>query len=316
MPPNAVCRCALLAAIAFALATAAEVPVLTVCEILRNPGAYHGKSVIVVGKHEGWSEGSVIRGSCAEGGDASGARAPIGIRLDADPVHDGANRDGAPDYRTYRSSILEKLPPGISAELEFLEINWYTGAAAAVFGRFEINRPPQGMAPLISPKGFGHLNGYPARLVSPPHSFWNLVPRNELPALRAAERERTERAMQAMWHALQISLTRETGPEWFKTNLDGRLLPTLKGTVLESQTDGYEDRLLIVMAGSKTPEAELRVGRSSSDPIPVGSIIEFEGIARKCAYHPFLLTMEVSGTGLRVITPGPNVRQPSEPPRD
>lgn len=289
------------------LTGAQTLPVLNVCEILSNPNEYHGKRVIVVGVYQGWTEGSILSGNCTMAQAAGNGAASNTIWLDSARVADAA-AVSTPDLRTHLSSILAKRPPGTASHLEPVLDGRYSDLPAAVHGRFETNRPAPGTGPVASPKGFGHLNAYPARLVCPPQAFWSLVPPDRLPALKALDQERAERLKLAIWHAIRISLRQENRQSWFLENLKGRLLSELKGTILKADPIEDPDRLLVAVEDPSSPEIELKLDGELKSRVVPGSIVDFEGVALDCAFEPFLLTVQVSRDNLRISPPGPQPR--------
>lgn len=298
------------------LTDAQTLPVLSVCEILGNPTEYHGKRVIVVGEYQGWSEGSILSGKCTTAQDTGKGAASQAIWLDSEPLIADAAAASTPDLRAHLSSILAKRPPGTASHLELVLDGRYSDLPAAVYGRFETNRPAPGTGPGISPKGFGHLNAYPARLVCPPHAFWSLVQPDRLQALKALDQERAERLRLAIWHAIRISLRQENRQSWFLENLKGRLLSELKGTVLSADPIENPDRLLVAIEDPSSPEIELKLdGKLRSRVVP-GSVVDFEGVAVDCAFEPFLLIVQVSREQLKISPPGPQPRlSPATPPK-
>lgn len=295
---------------------AQPLPVLTVCEILSKPTEYHGKRVIVVGVYQGWSEGSILLGNCTAAQAPGNGAASNTIWLDSESRVADAAAVSTPDVRAHLSLILAKRPPGTASNLELVLDGRYSDLPAAVYGRFETTRPAPGAGPVISPKGFGHLNGYPARLVCPPHAFWSLVPPDRLPALKALDQERAERLKLANWHAIRISLRQENRQSWFLENLKGRLLSDLQGTILKADPIEYPDRLLIAIEDSQSPEIELRLDAKLKNRVVPGSVVGFEGVALDCAFEPFLLTLQGSPSQLRISAPRPQPRlTPATPPK-
>lgn len=309
-------RFILLTSLVASLMGAQPLPVLTVCEILSKPAEYHGKRVIAVGVYQGWFEGSILSGNCTAEQSAGNGAASNTIWLDRESRFADAPALATPDLREYLSSILAKRPSGTASNLELVLDGGYSDLPASVYGRFETNRPPPGTVPFISPKGFGHLNAYPARLVCPPHASWSLVPPDRLPALKALDQERAERLKLATWHAIRISLRQENRQAWFVQYVKGRLLTELKGTILEADPIEHPDRLLIAIEDSRSPEIELRLDGQLKSRVVPGSVVEFEGVALACAFEPFLLKVQASLSQLRISAPRPQPRlTPATPPK-
>jgi hypothetical protein len=147
---------------------ASRVPILTVCEALRDPGQYAGKIVIIVGRSAGSDEASWIDEDC-------------GLKL----VIQG---------RTYRSLIStayaadEFAPP----PKKFNGFKWDKGALqraldrvksttrldykaywCAIYGRLE-TAPTREIRLNDGTVGYGHMGGAPAQLIAATDGFLRL----------------------------------------------------------------------------------------------------------------------------------------------
>jgi len=145
---------------------AADIPVVTVCEVLKDLPSYRDKSIIVVGLIWGTDEGGWLRADCERrlvtdgytwsdsmsltyvvGKTAPPPKLPAQFRWDRKLV--------AVKLRDVRRTTIRR--PGNHER-------W-----AAIFGRLEANVPPQtGRDPKgnLRGYGFGHLGESPAQLIS------------------------------------------------------------------------------------------------------------------------------------------------------
>jgi Carboxypeptidase regulatory-like domain len=156
---------------------ASDIPVLTVCEVLRDSARYDGKTVVVVGRSVRTMEGSWLDEECAP-----------------QLVIDG--RSWRPSVSTAYGVSEFAAPPqeprgfkwdtgAIQAKLEAVQkttsLRVYDDKSAdkwlAVFGRMEAALPRKitlgnGRTGMID--GFGHMAGSPVQLVSPRDGFLQL----------------------------------------------------------------------------------------------------------------------------------------------
>jgi hypothetical protein len=129
------------------------IPVLTVCQALKDPLKHSGSIVIIVGSWVGTGEGSWLSETCdlkvALGGrafapslwtsytpsaDAPPPRLPVGFKWDKPAIRQALAEVKKTTHLQHRAG-------------------WY-----AIFGRFEVD---------TSGYGLGHLNGAPAQLIWP-----------------------------------------------------------------------------------------------------------------------------------------------------
>lgn len=142
-------------------ATDEPVPVLTVCEALKDTARYDGKTVVVVGRLDSTSEGGWLNAECGftvrNGGrdfrPSISVTYVVGQVAPPPPLPLGFKWD--------RGLLREKISEvKRSTKLQYKGERW-----EAVFGRLE-TRLPANMA------GFGHLNGAPAQLIWPARAGW------------------------------------------------------------------------------------------------------------------------------------------------
>jgi len=166
------CLIALQAAAEDHLPQIAGIPVLTVCQSLRDPARYSGQTVIVVGRSTATSEGSWLDEECGLKVNSNGRQYPPVISTAYSPGEFAPPPQKTKGFKWDKQLLnraltevqrTTKLQPGA---------NWY-----AVFGRLEaepsrtIHRG-QGLTATIY--GYGHLNYAPAQLVFPDHAFHRL----------------------------------------------------------------------------------------------------------------------------------------------
>lgn len=141
-------------------AQSAPIPVLTVCDILRDPALYHHKTVIVVGALRDADQGSWLREDCDLTLTAKGRTWPTAISLSWS-AREFAPPPGLPKHFQWAGQLLhQKLAVVRTTTRLAPKEEWL-----AVRGRIEARRP----------SGYGH-NGYaPAQLVAPDDGYLHLA---------------------------------------------------------------------------------------------------------------------------------------------
>jgi hypothetical protein len=138
-----------------------EIPVITVCDVLKNMSVYNGQEIIVVGRLVGTSEGSWLGAECPQKVVQNGTEWDTVITL-ADIMAQSEAPSFFKGFHWNDQLLLKKV-----SELKPMTVLHavpqihYRDEWAAVFGRFETH-PLQSRG-----DGFGHLNGSPARLIWP-----------------------------------------------------------------------------------------------------------------------------------------------------
>lgn len=152
--------------------SAEEPPILTVCEALKDPGRYDGKTVIIVGRAVGTSEGTWLREDC-------------GLTIT------NADHEFEPMISTASLVSREEPPPQLPRHFHWNrplvrqkldEVKRTTHLSdpndtwVAAFGRLETKLPwhlkfgdRDGLV-----FGFGHLGAAPAQLIGPHHGYITL----------------------------------------------------------------------------------------------------------------------------------------------
>ncbi len=157
--------------------TSSKIPVVTVCEALRDRILYNGKSIVVVGRLASTDEGRWLTEDCdhkivTEGYTWGNANSTTHSGPDVRPV------DLPQGFKWDESSLKVKLKQGQSTTTLKVRKEYESRDSwAAMFGRFETRAPLQvarGADGKLRGYGFGHLNSAPAQLVSPDegHCVW------------------------------------------------------------------------------------------------------------------------------------------------
>jgi|SRR5580658_5596270 hypothetical protein len=149
--------------------TANHIPVLTVCDALRNPVRYGGQVVIIVGRSIGTSEGSWLDEDCGLKLNIEG-RAYSATVSTAYVASWFAPPPQKPKAFRWDRSALRRALDRVKRTTR-LESKEHWGAA---YGRLETAPTHEiklGDGRVATIVGYGHMNAAPAQLVSPTDGF-------------------------------------------------------------------------------------------------------------------------------------------------
>jgi hypothetical protein len=290
----------LLVAIPAAALCGQTVQSVDICTLFRDPARWNGvmirvQGAIVSGAGEGgpWLSGEQCSGQI----EVKGEKFPNIIEL-ADPRNNvglhavNFQRDEA--ARDKFILLLEK----IYGKREHLR--------ATVIGLFETRTP---LDDLIHERphyfnGFGDQGGAPAQILvktmidmavehSDQHYVTHWVPL---------------RVQQRLWLDIKRTLTDPGGPEYFESSMRDTLVPdgalglhALSGTLISSEPPEQPSVLILGMLNRVTPEATLKLAGGLNTAIPLGTRIEFEGVAVSFTQDPFMVTFEVPLTKVTIL---------------
>ncbi len=135
-------------------------PVLTVCEALTYPDRYDGKSVVIVGRSSGTSEGSWLVEDCG----LKVMRAEREFPPIVSTAYAESEFEPPPDLPNNFKWNRRLLQAKLDEVKKTTQLRSPTDIWAAVFGRLETKLPHDTFFGEIT-GGFGHLSGAPAQLV-------------------------------------------------------------------------------------------------------------------------------------------------------
>jgi hypothetical protein len=145
------------------------IPVVTVCDVLKDLGRYNGKSVIVVGRRSGTMEGDWLSADCERKLVTDGFTWPDDISL-AYVRNQTEPPPPLPDRFKWDTKLVAAKLKEIQRTTKLRprpeNDRWF-----AIFGRLETRLPLQavrcGSKGELCGYGFGHLNTSPAQLIWP-----------------------------------------------------------------------------------------------------------------------------------------------------
>jgi hypothetical protein len=103
----------------------------------------------------------------------------------------------------------------------------------------------------------------------------------------------------AFWREVKRGLSGPDGREYFDKYVKDAQLATLYGTLVSSSPADHPDTFLVAMADSSDPEVTLNLQGHLEKPLPVGTLVEFEGVAVAFITAPFMLTFDVENEHFR-----------------
>jgi hypothetical protein len=111
-----------------------------------------------------------------------------------------------------------------------------------------------------------------------------------------------EGPQRAMWVPIKKQLLAPGGDEYFDSNLKGTALPELNGTLISGLFNDGVSKIVLGLTDPKIPDVTLilhnGVTRVKGEPKP-GTKIEFYGVGIDFTKDPFMLTFDVSITGIK-----------------
>jgi hypothetical protein len=285
----------------------ADVPVLSVCEVLDNRLAYNGKTVIVVGRIVRTMEGEWLDQECGQKLVIDGYGWPYSISLSyyfgRPPKPPPAKPTG---FQWNSSLILAKLE-----EVQKTTKLWPNPRPerseewAAVFGRFDtLEKFPPSYPDKKRPHGFGNQGSGPSQLVWPHNGIYY-----QPEALEAPQRDNES----VVWRIVKRELRKPSGPDYFSRSMIGTKIPALIGTVIDSSPPGHPETLIVSLSADNIPEATLKLDHKLKHDAPSGQIVMFEGVATSFTQSPFMLVFEVKSKRLFFVRSKPPKRKRAQP---
>jgi hypothetical protein len=152
-------------------APASKIPILTVCEALRDPGRYAGQTVILVGRSVGTEEGGWLDENCGLNVVIEGRTYPALIST-AYVASDFGPPPMKPSRFKWDRHALQRALAQVKATTR-LE---YKAQFYAAYGRLEASptREITRNGRVGTTVGYGHLGGAPAQLIAPADGWLRL----------------------------------------------------------------------------------------------------------------------------------------------
>ena len=164
-----------------AVSRAEDVPVYTVCEVMKDLPALNDKAIVVVGRLSATGEGTWLDQTCPDKLVTNGYTWSTSISLSYVAEHTVPPPRFPKGFHWNKVLVSTKLAAlSKTTSLRVYPKYHYSDKWMAVFGRLETKFP---LDPAQYPcclsggghlAGFGHLNGSPAQLVWPPNGFHKL----------------------------------------------------------------------------------------------------------------------------------------------
>ncbi len=106
--------------------------------------------------------------------------------------------------------------------------------------------------------------------------------------------------MLALWMTVKGELTGANGPAYFESSVKGALLPggaggvtKFKGKLISMTPPKAPKQLVLGITDASTPEVTLNLDEALAGTAPVGTELEFEGVASSFTAEPFKVIFDV-----------------------
>lgn len=102
----------------------------------------------------------------------------------------------------------------------------------------------------------------------------------------------------ARWLSMRRQLEAPEGEKYFASDLEGKPLSKLRGTVLRATPPRSPREIILAMSDSATPDVTLKLSVAMPRPVPAGAKISFEGTGESFTKTPFGLTVNADAAEL------------------
>jgi hypothetical protein len=109
----------------------------------------------------------------------------------------------------------------------------------------------------------------------------------------------------AAWLALHRQLTDANGDKYFTSDVDGKPLPKLKGTVVKASPPRAPKEFTLSMNEGEEADVTLKLTLPLSKPTPVGSLLSFQGTGTSFTKEPFglVITADTATPEAKLLKP-------------
>ncbi len=211
-------------------------------------------------------------------------------------------QNGAVSYSLGTVILLQKNPETQSAALYHIaRAASYTGPGAMPeAGRKEVEKYLTSTYTKFhgSAEGLAELRKMASTQAMPPADF-KIASGAEITAKKEEEFKKSN-PMLALWMTVKGELTGANGQAYFDSSVKGALLPggangvtKFKGTLISMTPPKAPKQLVLGITDASTPEVTLNLDEPLAGPAPVGTELEFEGVASSFTAEPFRVTFDV-----------------------
>jgi tetratricopeptide (TPR) repeat protein len=204
--------------------------------------------------------------------------------------------NGAVSYSLGTVILLQKNPDTQSAALYHIaRAASYTGPGALPdAGRKEVEKYLTSTYTKFhgSAEGLDELRKTASTQVLPPQGF-KIHSGAEIQAGKDEEFKKTN-PMLALWMTVKSELTADNGPAYFESSVKGALLPggaggvtKFKGKLVSMTPPKAPKQLVLGITDASTAEVTLNLDEPLAGVAPVGTELEFEGVASSFTAEPF-----------------------------
>jgi tetratricopeptide (TPR) repeat protein len=153
-------------------------------------------------------------------------------------------------------------------------------------------------------KGLNELKNLAKSQPFPPEGF-KVRTANEIAAEKEEEFRKTNPQL-ALWTTLKKELTGPNGTQYFENSMKGADVPggaggvsVFKGTLISAKPALRPKELIVGIADANTPEVTIKLDTPLPGKPPIGTELEFGGIAESFIPDPFMVTFRVERSSIK-----------------
>ena len=115
-----------------------------------------------------------------------------------------------------------------------------------------------------------------------------------------------------VWVRLKAGLSGPDSGKFFEEGVKDAMLPPFEGTLISSAPTDHPREFLVAVSDDKTPEVTLRLNGRLEKPLPAGTPVRFECIARGFTSEPFMLICTVESVNRATVPERSNEKKKSK----
>jgi len=153
-----------------------------------------------------------------------------------------------------------------------------------------------------SAEGFDQLLQLAKTNTAPPPGFKIVSAAEIAKAKEAAEAaEAAKNPQLAIWKSIKEALAGADGANYFKSSMEGSLLPEFTGKVVSIQPAIKPNTVLLAIADStgKVADATLKFEKPLPGKVEPGTVLAFQGVPVSYTVNPFMVTFNVDKEHLK-----------------
>ena len=154
-----------------------------------------------------------------------------------------------------------------------------------------------------SADGLDEIRKTASEQVFPPEGF--TIESKQALDIKKEEEFKKSNPMMALWQTVKTELSGANGQTYFDSSMKGAMLPggaggvsKFKGTLVALKPVKLPKQLVLAISDATTPEVTLNLEEALPGTAPVGTLLEFEGVASAFTGSPFSVTFDIEAANL------------------